>query len=74
MPPLPAGSPSVTPISIKLGLVDHNVDVLMTTQKEFGAKAQRPSDSRMSCAKFENTFNVKMKDWSYYLDETLAAE
>ena len=58
----------------KLGLIDHKVDVLMTTQKEFGAKAQRPNDSRMSSAKFENTFNVKMKDWSYYLDETLSAE
>ncbi|WP_406022763.1 dTDP-4-dehydrorhamnose reductase [Succinivibrio sp.] len=58
----------------KLGLVDHRVDVLMTTQKEFGAKAQRPNDSRMSCDKFEKTFNVKMKDWSCYLDETLSAE
>lgn len=54
-----------------LGLIKHRVTVTPITTKEFGAKAKRPNDSRMSTALFEKTFNLKTPMWHEYLEETL---
>src|SRR5574344_2921844 len=52
-----------------LGLIKHRVTVTPITTKEFGAKAKRPNDSRMSTALFEKTFNLKTPMWHEYLEE-----
>ncbi len=57
--------------SRELGLLDHDVDVQPITSEEFGAKAKRPSDSRMSTAKFENNINRTAPARTDYLEETL---
>ena len=55
----------------EIGLLDHDVAVGHITSKEFGAKATRPSDSRMSTEKFERTFSLKAPKWADYIEETL---
>ena len=55
----------------ELNLLDHEVTVSAILSRDFGAKARRPADSRMSTEKFTTTFNMAVPDWQEYLDDTL---
>ena len=57
--------------ALELGLIDHKVRVNAITSAEYGAKAVRPLDSRMSTELFENTFGIRAPLWSDYIEETL---
>lgn len=59
--------------ALKHKLLDHDVFVRSITSQEFGAKAVRPHDSRMSTKKFEETFNLACPKWIDYIEETLKA-
>lgn len=58
-------------LAFKLKLLDREIVVNKISSKEFGAKAVRPSDSRMSTDKLERVLGLVAPNWVDYIEETL---
>lgn len=60
--------------ALALGLIEKEPVLMAISSDEYGSKAQRPLDSRLSCARIEKVFGISAPSWEDYIDETLQAQ